>query len=95
MKKSGLISFIFLTVSGVGLFCHTSPANIDLIIGGHRHTFFDNPIVYKNKNNNDVIVNQVDWAGIVLGRPDFEFSGFSGKKLAKSHTITVIKKTRQ
>jgi 5'-nucleotidase len=95
MKKNGLIPFIFLTVSGEGLSCHTSPANIDLIVGGHTHTFFDNLLVYKNKNNNDVIVNQAGWAGIVLGRPDFEFSGFSGKKLAKSHTITVIKKTSQ
>lgn len=67
--------------------------DIDLIIGGHTHTFFDNPVTYKNKKGNDVIVNQVGWAGIVLGRLDFEFSKFSGKKLAKSHTISVSQKT--
>lgn len=67
--------------------------DIDLIIGGHTHTFFENPVVYRNKKNDDVIVNQVGWAGIVLGRLDFEFTKFSGKKLAKSHTISVIKKT--
>ena len=68
-------------------------SGIDLIIGGHTHTFFDNPVVLKNKKSEDVIVNQVGWAGIVLGRLDFEFSKFSGRKLANSHTISVIKKT--
>ena len=68
-------------------------ANIDLIIGGHTHTFLDNPVVLKNKYSNDVIVNQVGWAGIILGRLDFEFSKFSGKKLAKSHSISITKKT--
>lgn len=68
-------------------------SNIDLIIGGHTHTFFDNPVTYKNKKGDDTIVNQVGWAGIVLGRLDFEFTKFSGKKLAKSHTISVSQKT--
>jgi len=68
-------------------------ANIDLIIGGHTHTFLDDPVVLKNKNSNDVIVNQVGFAGIILGRLDFEFSKFSGKKLAKSHSISITKKT--
>jgi 5'-nucleotidase len=67
--------------------------NIDLVIGGHTHTFFTDPVVYKNKKGDDVIVNQVGWAGIVLGRLDFEFSKFSGKNLVKSHSISVIKKT--
>jgi hypothetical protein len=38
-------------------------------------------------------VNQVGWAGIVLGRLDFEFSKFSGKKLAQNHNIFVSQKT--
>lgn len=67
--------------------------NIDLIIGGHTHTFLDNPIVYKNKKGDDTIVNQVGFAGIILGRLDFEFSKFSGKKLAKNHNISVSQKT--
>ncbi len=67
--------------------------NIDLIIGGHTHTFLDNPVVFKNKNGSDVIVNQVGWAGIILGRLDFEFSKFSGKNLVKSHTISVSQKS--
>lgn len=67
--------------------------NIDLIIGGHTHTFFDAPEVYKNKNGNDVIVNQVGWAGIVLGRLDFEFSKSKSKNLVKSHTVVIGEKT--
>ena len=67
--------------------------NVDLIIGGHTHTFLDDPIVYKNKKGDDVIVNQVGFAGIILGRLDFEFSKFSGKKLTKNHNISVSQKT--
>ncbi|MFN8290061.1 MAG: metallophosphatase [Chitinophagaceae bacterium] len=67
--------------------------NIDLIIGGHTHTFLEEPLKYKNKNGNDVIVNQVGWAGIILGRLDFEFSKFSGKKMTKNHNLSVSQKT--
>lgn len=47
--------------------------NIDLIIGGHTHTFLPEPDVLKNKDGNPVLVNQVGWAGINLGRIDFIF----------------------
>jgi len=66
--------------------------NIDLIIGGHTHTFLDAPAEYKNKKGDDVIVNQVGFAGIILGRLDFEFSKFSGKKMAQNHNISVSQK---
>ena len=67
--------------------------NIDLIIGGHTHTFFEKPLIFQNKNGDDVVVNQVGWAGIILGRLDFEFSKFLGKKLVKNHNIFVSQKT--
>ena len=69
--------------------------NIDLIIGGHTHTFLNSPVLYKNKKGNDVIVNQVGWAGINLGRLDFEFSKFSKKKLSRASSMTVTKKTEE
>ena len=53
--------------------------HIDLITGGHTHTFFDNPMICKNKKGNDIMVNQVGWSGIVLDRLNFEFTKFSGK----------------
>ncbi|HRX92658.1 MAG TPA: metallophosphoesterase [Chitinophagaceae bacterium] len=68
---------------------------IDLIIGGHTHTFLNAPVKVKNKKGNDVIINQVGWAGIILGRMDFEFTKFSGKKLIKSDNISVSKKTNE
>jgi 5'-nucleotidase len=67
--------------------------NIDLIIGGHTHTFLDAPVVLKNKKGNDVVINQVGFAGIIVGRLDFEFSKISGKKLANSNSILVSQKT--
>jgi len=67
--------------------------NIDLIIGGHTHTFLPNPLVYKNKKGDDVLVNQVGWAGINLGRLDFDFTKISKKKLSQASSIMVTKKT--
>lgn len=52
--------------------------NIDLIIGGHTHTFFEKPIKYKNLEKKKVLVNQVGWAGINLGRIDFYIDKLSG-----------------
>lgn len=69
--------------------------NIDLIIGGHTHTFLDAPVVLKNKNESDVLVNQVGWAGIMLGRLDFEFNGYKKKNLVESHSVIVGKKTNE
>jgi 5'-nucleotidase len=46
---------------------------IDLIIGGHTHTFLPEPALIKNAQNKDVIINQVGWAGLQLGRIDFYF----------------------
>lgn len=71
----------------------TESENIDLIIGGHTHTFLQAPIVYKNKKGEDVLVNQVGWAGINLGRLDFDFTKISNKKLLRASSITVTKKT--
>jgi len=67
--------------------------NIDLIIGGHTHTFLDTPDVVKNKKGEDVIINQVGWGGIQLGRLDFIFNKKEKKKLVDSTSITVSKKT--
>lgn len=66
--------------------------DIDLIIGGHTHKFFNQPRKYSNKTNSDVLVNQVGWAGINLGRLDFIFSGKHRKKLSKAHTVILSKK---
>lgn len=45
--------------------------DIDLIIGGHTHTFLEKPVIEKNLAGKDVIINQVGCYGINLGRIDF------------------------
>lgn len=47
--------------------------NIHLIIGGHTHTFLEKPTETKNRKGETVLVNQVGWAGVNLGRVDFHF----------------------
>lgn len=66
---------------------------IDLIIGGHTHTFLERPLVYTNQKGRDVLVNQVGFGGILLGRIDFEFSKFSGQKILKTKKILISPKT--
>lgn len=47
--------------------------DIDLIIGGHTHTYLPEPEVHQNADLKPVLVNQVGWAGLYLGRIDFNF----------------------
>lgn len=69
--------------------------DIDLIIGGHTHTFLPTPLKYVNKSGREVIVNQVGWGGIMLGRLDFSFSGIAGKNLAKAQSVVIAQKARE
>lgn len=47
--------------------------NIDLIIGGHTHTFLKKPTVTKNMLGENMLINQVGKWGINVGRIDFYF----------------------
>ena len=47
--------------------------NTDLIIGGHSHIFMKEPDILPNKSGNRVLINQVGWGGIMLGRIDLIF----------------------
>lgn len=62
--------------------------DIDLIIGGHTHTFLDKPTVAKNSEGKNVLINQVGWAGLRLGRIDF-FLDSKGNSEAEGATIVV------
>lgn len=62
--------------------------NIDLIIGGHTHTFMRDPEIHTNVAGKPVIINQVGWAGIMLGRLDIIFErNKKGKCVSCSNTI--------
>lgn len=62
--------------------------DIDLIIGGHTHTFLPKPTVTKNSVGENVLVNQVGCYGINVGRVDFYFDN-DKNKIAKGKSILV------
>ncbi len=68
--------------------------NIDLILGGHTHTFLDEPVRYTNADGKEILVAQVGWAGIKLGRIDYYFEKNSGKKDAVGTTLKISEKPR-
>lgn len=47
--------------------------DIDLIIGGHTHTFLPKPTIEKNSAGKNVLINQVGAYGLYLGKIDFYF----------------------
>ena len=61
--------------------------NIDLIIGGHTHTFLDKPVIEKNSEGKEVLINQVGCFGVNLGRIDFYLSN---DKLHHNQTKNII-----
>jgi len=63
-------------------------SNIDLIIGGHSHTFLRKPTITKNSVGENVLVNQVGCYGINLGRIDFYFDS-DKNKASKGKSIIV------
>jgi 5'-nucleotidase len=63
--------------------------HIDLIIGGHTHTFMDKPDILKNLDGQPVLINQVGWAGIMLGRIDVFFERTKGDKCESCQNIYV------
>lgn len=62
--------------------------DIDLIIGGHTHTFLPKPTIAQNSEGKNVLINQVGWAGVNLGRIDFYLDA-SGTKNGSGTTIIV------
>lgn len=71
----------------------SSTRNIDVIIGGHTHTFLDQPVEIKNTEGNKVIVNQVGWAGVNLGRIDLVLDPFVNGYSMESRLYEISKKT--
>lgn len=61
----------------------------DLIIGGHTHTFLDKPDLILNKSDKEVVVNQVGFGGLILGKVDFYFSKQKKIRQNKSAAIPV------
>ncbi len=63
--------------------------DIDIILGGHTHTFLDKPWMEANTKKQEVMICQVGFGGIKLGRIDCVFKT-NGKLLGKEFTEQKI-----
>lgn len=61
--------------------------NIDLIIGGHTHTFLNEPTKETNAAGKTVLINQVGCYGLYMGKIDFYFE--SENIRVKSKVVSV------
>jgi 5'-nucleotidase len=61
----------------------------DIILGGHTHTFMDEPVMVKNKLGQPVLINQVGWAGMMLGRLDVYFEKKKRNKIIRKENVLV------
>ena len=77
-------------ISDKVLACQTN--NIDLIIGGHTHTFLNKPVIVKNMDKKNVQIAQVGWAGINIGRIDYFFNQKSCVKKVRGGSIFIKSK---
>ncbi|MBL7910697.1 MAG: metallophosphatase [Bacteroidia bacterium] len=64
-------------------------ANIDLIIGGHTHTFLETPQIALNSIGKEVQITQVGWAGIWLGKIEVFFSSYNKKTLQNNKNMRI------
>ena len=62
--------------------------DIDLIIGGHTHTFMNEPLITYNKAGKKVLINQAGCFGLYLGRIDFLFDS-NNNKIFNSNLLMI------
>jgi 5'-nucleotidase len=62
---------------------------IDVIIGGHTHTFLDNQTIVKNREEQNVVVAQVGWAGIRLGKIEIFTDKNSKEKSVTTASVNI------
>ena len=61
--------------------------NIDVILGGHTHTFMDAPERIIDLDGKEVIVSQAGWGGLRLGRLDLNLTSNHKKSVALVNSI--------
>ena len=66
-------------------------AGIDLILGGHTHTFLEAPQSVAGPGSHQTMINQVGWAGTRLGRLDVTFAPRTGKPLATTAAVLPVR----
>lgn len=63
--------------------------HIDVILGGHTHTFLNAPTEVPNQQGDPVIVNQVGFGGLRLGRLDITFPGGNKRRCIACNSLRV------
>ncbi|RZS94517.1 metallophosphoesterase [Cecembia calidifontis] len=62
---------------------------IDLIIGGHTHTFLDEPTQIKNTEGHTTIIHQVGTGALRLGKVDFVFTKENKINFASAKSLPI------
>lgn len=83
------IGYRYTTDQVSDLVLAASTQDIDLIIGGHTHTFLDEPAEVRNLKGEITLVNQTGFGGINLGRVDFYFNKRKGTKRYQAQSYTI------
>lgn len=89
------IGFQYQTNQVSDLLLAKKSENIDIIIGGHTHTFMDEPVFETNSVGQKVMISQVGWAGIRLGKISVKFQILQKEKTQISGEVIEIKKSRE
>jgi 5'-nucleotidase len=63
--------------------------NIDLVLGGHTHTFLKTPTIEKNLDGKAVVINQAGFAGLVLGQIELYFEKNKPGKCVSCQNIDI------
>lgn len=66
-----------------------STSGVDLIIGGHTHTFLDSPVTVLNPENKNSYVTQMGHSGVRLGRIDIDIDRFEENRQIASNYYTI------
>ena len=67
-------------------------SGIDLILGGHTHTFMEAPEKITQPDNSETLINQVGWAGINLGRIDYILSKKTRQTISVATAVLPVGK---
>lgn len=63
---------------------------IDIILGGHSHTFLERPEIVMNKAGQPVVINQAGFAGINVGKLVIRQREGGKLALADSQAVTIV-----
>ena len=66
-------------------------SGIDLVLGGHTHTFMPAPEPIATPDGTKTLINQVGWSGINLGRLDYEFSAKTKRPGLASAAVVPVR----